>query len=103
MASLSGAAGALSSMLLRRPAKDFARGFRGEGAASGLSFFGFFHVGRQLLLTSISSTGSAAGHMWFIGGLDRRVSDLLLYLHSQNPTKVPPSWYIIRHTIHTRP
>ena len=54
----------LSGTLLRRAAKDLVMGLRGEGAASGLSFFGFFHVGRQLFLTSTSSIGSvAAGHV----------------------------------------
>ena len=93
MASLSGAAGALSGMLLRRPAKDLAMGLRGEGAASGLSFFGFFHVGRQLFLTSTSSTGSAAGHMWFVGGLGRRVSALTIQFQ-------PRRFYMTDHQAH---
>ena len=61
LASLSGAAAVPSGTLLRRAAKDLVMELlRGEGAASGLSFLGFFHVGRQLFLTSTSSTGSAA-------------------------------------------
>lgn len=64
LASLRGTAAVLSGTLLRRAAKDLVMGLRGEGAASGLSFFGFFHVGRQLFLTSTSSIGSvAAGHV----------------------------------------
>ena len=85
LASLSGIAG-LSGMLLRRAAKDLAMELlRGEGTASRLSFFGFFHVGRQLLLTSTSSAGSAAGHVWIYDGLDEPVSAFLLPPHMSGP------------------
>ena len=60
LASLSGSTVArLSGTLLRRAAMGFLTELRGEGAASGLSFLGFFHGGCQLFLACISSTGSA--------------------------------------------
>lgn len=59
LASLSGALAGLSGTLLRRAAKDLVMALRGDATASGLSFFGFFQLGRQLFLTWASSTGSA--------------------------------------------
>ena len=59
LASGSCATAGAGPLLRSAAAKAPEMGLRGEGRASGLSCFGFFHVPRQLLRTWTSSTGSA--------------------------------------------